>query len=49
MLYSGVRGRGPEDDGFLMAIKISSTTSFGGEVKLSFSCKIYGMLKIPIV
>jgi hypothetical protein len=33
------------DDGFLRAIKIHSTTSFGGEVKLSVP---FYMLKIPI-
>jgi hypothetical protein len=27
-----------EDDGFLRVIKIHSTTSFGGEVKLSVPC-----------
>jgi hypothetical protein len=31
-----------EDNGFLRAIKIRSTTSFGGEVKLSVpSCKVF--------
>jgi hypothetical protein len=38
-----------ESDGFLRAIQIRSTTSFGGEVK-PFSTNVvrfYGMLKIP--
>jgi hypothetical protein len=39
-----------EGDEFLRTIKICSTTSFGGEVKLPVPCcKIYGMLKIPTV
>jgi hypothetical protein len=38
-------GRG---DGFLRAIKIRSTPSFGWEVKPEVPCrKILGMLKIP--
>jgi hypothetical protein len=37
-----------EDDGFLRAIEIRSTTFFGGEVKpSSHVAKLYGMLKIP--
>jgi hypothetical protein len=37
-----------EDDGFLRAIKIRSSTSSGAEVKPLASCrKVYGMLKIP--
>jgi hypothetical protein len=37
-----------EEDGFLRAITIRSTTSFEGEVKPSAPChKIYGTLKIP--
>jgi hypothetical protein len=28
-----------EDDGFLMAIKILSTTSFGGELKAAVPCR----------
>jgi hypothetical protein len=36
-----------EDDGFLKVIKILSTPSFGGEVKLSDPCrKIKGHVKI---
>jgi hypothetical protein len=43
-----VRGFKPaEDDRFLMAIKIRSTTSFGGEVKPSAHVRFYGMLKNP--
>jgi hypothetical protein len=37
-----------EDDGFIKAIKIQSSTSFGGEAKPSVLCrKIYGLLKNP--
>jgi hypothetical protein len=36
-----------EDDGLLRAIKISSTTSFGGVVKLSAPRHFYGTLKNP--
>jgi hypothetical protein len=37
-----------EDDGFLMAIKIHSTISFGGEVKPSVPChKILRHVKDP--
>jgi hypothetical protein len=38
-----------KNDGFLMAIKISSTTSIGGEVKPSVHfIRFYGILKDPI-
>jgi hypothetical protein len=38
-----------EDDGFLRAIKVRSTTPFGGEVKPSVSYrKVYGVLKNPV-
>jgi hypothetical protein len=36
-----------EDDGFLMAIKIRSTASLGGEVKPSVPCKILWHVKNP--
>jgi hypothetical protein len=37
-----------EDDGFLIVIKIRSTTSFGGEVKPSVPCrKILRHVKEP--
>jgi hypothetical protein len=37
-----------EDDGFLRAIKIHITTSFGGEAKLSVPCrKIIRHVKKP--
>jgi hypothetical protein len=40
LLYPGFTGSKPaEDEGFLRAIKIRSTTSFGGEVKPSVSCR----------
>jgi hypothetical protein len=39
-----------EDDGFLRAIKVLSTTSFGGEAKPStHMVRFYGMLNIPTV
>jgi hypothetical protein len=41
VLAIGLTFTGPnsaKDDGFLWAIKIGSTTSFGGEVKLLASC-----------
>jgi hypothetical protein len=38
-----------EDDGFLRAIKIRGTTSFGGEVKTSpHVLRFYGVLKILV-
>jgi hypothetical protein len=46
VLTTGLKGRGL--DGFLTAIQIRSTPSFGWEVKPDVPCrKIYGMLKIP--
>jgi hypothetical protein len=36
-----------EDDGFLRAIKVRST-SFGGEVKPSVTCKILWYVKRPL-
>jgi hypothetical protein len=36
-----------EDDGLLIAIKIRITPSFGGEFKLSVSCKILRHVKEP--
>jgi hypothetical protein len=37
-----------ENDGFLRAIKIRKTSSFGGEAKPSFHVvRFYGMLKKP--
>jgi hypothetical protein len=40
--------RPADDNGFLRAIEIHNTTSFGGEVKPSAPCrKIYGMSKKP--
>jgi hypothetical protein len=39
-----------KDDGFLRAIKIRSTTSFGGEVKPTAHVeRFYGMLKNSVV
>jgi hypothetical protein len=43
-----IRGFKPaEDDGFIRAIKIRWTTSFGEEVKPSDSCKILPHVKGP--
>jgi hypothetical protein len=37
---SRIRGFKPDDDdGFLRAIKVRSTTSFGGKVKLEVPCR----------
>jgi hypothetical protein len=51
VLDSRFEGSNPaEDDGFLRAIKICSTTSFGGEVKPSASClKILQHVKYPCI
>jgi hypothetical protein len=40
VLATGPKGRGFEPYGFLRAIKIRSTLSFGWEVKLEVPCKI---------
>jgi hypothetical protein len=45
----GLRLTPAEDDGFLRAIRIRSTTSFGGKVKPSpHDVRFHGMLKIPV-
>jgi hypothetical protein len=50
MLATGPKGRGLKlgrEDGFLMAIKIRGTPSFGWEVKPEASCKILLHVKEP--
>jgi hypothetical protein len=50
VLTTGPKGHGLKpgrEDGFLMAIKIRGTPSFGGEVRPEASCKILLHVKEP--